>query len=49
MRDLLRLFTPPEWFDWNAFGRLAYVVVFVGLMAPVVVFAKWLSSLLFPG
>lgn len=48
MKDLLRLFTPPEWFDWNLWGRLAYLVVFVGLMIPVYwaanIFADWFST-----
>lgn len=48
MRDLLRLFTPPEWFDWNIFGKIAYVVVFVGLMIPVTMFAEWLARVIFP-
>jgi len=48
MKDLLRLFTPPEWADWNLFGKAAYFVIFVGIMYPVVLFADWLSSALFP-
>ena len=52
MKDLLRLFTPPEWFDWNLWGRLAYFVVFVGLMIPVYwvanLFAEWASAWLSP-
>lgn len=47
MRDLLQLFTPPEWFDWNLAGKLAYVVVYAAVMIPVVIFARWFSALLF--
>lgn len=35
MKNLIALFTPPEWPVWNWAGRIAYVVVFVGIMAPV--------------
>lgn len=45
MRDLLRLFTPPEWAAWNVFGRLAYAAVFIGLMVPVVWVARKLGDL----
>lgn len=47
MRDLLRLFTPPEWGSWNWAGRLAFVVVFAGIMIPVIAFANWLGEAIF--
>jgi hypothetical protein len=47
MRDLLRLFTPPEWSAWNLAGRVGYLVVFAGIMFPVILFARWLSDALF--
>lgn len=48
MKDLLRLLTPPEWASWNLFGKLAYLVIYLGIMIPVVMFARWLSVALFP-
>jgi hypothetical protein len=36
MKDLLRLFTPPEWSWWETQDRLTYLVAlvaFLGLMA----------------
>lgn len=47
MKDVLKLFTPPEWADWHVLAKLAYLVIFAGIMVPVVFFAKWVSSLLF--
>jgi hypothetical protein len=47
--DLRRLFIPPEWPAWHWIARAAYLVVFAGLMIPVVMFARWFSSLLFAG
>lgn len=47
MRDLLRLFTPPEWSAWNLWGRLTYLIVFIGLMTPVIWFANWIGDLIF--
>lgn len=35
MRDVQRLFTPPEWDGWHVLARLVYVAVFVGIMLPV--------------
>lgn len=50
MRELIRLFTPPEWPVWNWAGRIAYVVVFVGIMAPVYwvagKFGAWVEAVL---
>lgn len=48
MKDLLRLFTPPEWGEWRLLAKLAYVVVFAGIMIPVYMFAQWLSLALIP-
>jgi hypothetical protein len=48
MRELIRLLTPPEWFEWGWVARIVYVAVFVGLMIPVTMFAHWVSDLLFP-
>lgn len=42
MREILRQLTPPEWDEWNVWGRLAYAVVLVGGMSAVYAFAKWL-------
>jgi hypothetical protein len=47
MKDLLRLFTPPEWSAWNLAGKVAYLAVFWAIMLPVIWFARRLSSLLF--
>lgn len=30
-----------EWADWNVWGRITYVIVFVGLMAAVIIAARW--------
>jgi hypothetical protein len=49
MKELLRLFTPPEWFEWHWLARIVYFVVFIGIMTPVWFFARWLSEALFPG
>jgi hypothetical protein len=49
MRELLRLFTPPEWSEWHWLARIVYFVVFIGIMVPVWLFARWLSEALFPG
>jgi hypothetical protein len=48
MREVLRLFTPPEWSSWRLVAKLVYVAVFVGLMVPVTMFARWLSFLVIP-
>lgn len=32
MRDLLRLFTPPEWSVWSALDRLAYTASLAALL-----------------
>lgn len=47
MKDVLRLFTPPEWAGWNWAGKLGYLVIFWAIMLPVIWFARWFSSLLF--
>lgn len=49
MKDLLRLFTPPEWSEWRWLARIAYLAIFWGLMIPVIIFAHWFSETLFPG
>lgn len=41
MKDLQRLFTPPEWDGWHPLARLVFVAVFVGLMIPV----YWIAGL----
>lgn len=48
MKDLLRLFTPPEWAVWNIFGKIAYLAVFWAIMLPVIWLARFVTDLLFP-
>lgn len=51
MRDLLRLFTPPEWPEWRPLARLAFAAVYLGIMIPVIWLAQklgdWVVKLVF--
>lgn len=47
MKSVLRMLTPPEWVEWRWLAKLVYLAVFAGLMIPVILFARWLSSALF--
>lgn len=44
MRDVLRLFTPPEWPQWHWLARLAFAVVYIGLMVPIIWGARLLGE-----
>lgn len=47
MDHLLRLFTPPEWREWNLWGKLAYLIVFAAIMAPVMWIAPKVADAIF--
>lgn len=47
MKSVLRMLTPPEWGEWRWLARLVYLAVFAGIMGPVIMLARWLSSALF--
>lgn len=53
MKEVLRLFTPPEWDQWGWPARIFSIVAFWAIMVPVIIFARWfgpwLIETLFPG
>lgn len=40
-------FLPPEWPEWNIWGRIAYVVTLVALLYGAWVGANWMADALF--
>lgn len=40
--EWLKSLTPPEWGEWNIWGRLAYLVVLIGIVSAAHFTARWL-------